>query len=195
MRTLESGCVAQRGLRRCDWNGKNTAGAVVADGLLIRWPSTRRARAGSRRRRSPPGRHARPGVRSRLLIPGATLSGTQAFVFTPTAGFSGITNVSVDCIGQSDTPAGNGTFTASGDTSVCPEGSNSIAAHVTFTDVLGAATLLELAQLLGDRHQPGARRGCAANLASTSFSPNGDGQEDTVTAWYCVSRDSTVTRS
>jgi flagellar hook assembly protein FlgD/PKD repeat protein len=190
VRTLESGVSHSAGCDSVTWDGKNTSGAVVADGLYSLAfhasgasgvdDGTFATRVDTRA----------PGVLT-TPHPGATLSGTASFVFTPTAGFTDITNVSVDCIGQSDTPAGDGTFTASGDSSVCTEGPNSIAAHVSYTDGFGASHSWNSPTFSVTVTNPVVAE-MAGNLQSQSFSPNGDGQEDTLTAWYCVSRDSTV---
>ena len=137
--TIESGVSHSGGCDYVSWDGTNTAGAIVANGAYsLAFHASGASGTGDATYDTAVDSRI-PGVVT-SPHPGNTLSGTTSFVFTPTSGFSStntITNVSVDCIGSADTPAGNGTFTASGDTSQCPEGSNTIAAHVSFTDAFG----------------------------------------------------------
>jgi PKD repeat protein len=173
------------------WDGRNTAGNVVADGAytidihaIDTNGSTDDLSVATTVDTRAPGALTTPAS-------GATLTGTVGFVFTPTLGFSGtIQGAQVDCLG-SGTDQGNGTWTGSGDTSMCVPNTTSIAAQVEYLDEYGsghiwssAGTPVTIAVQL--TRSP-------SDSVSRSFSPNGDGQEDTVTASYCMNDDATVT--
>ena len=122
--------------------------------------------------------------------PGATLSGTAGFVFTPTAGFPTLTYVSVDCLGTAAAPQGNGTWTGSGDTRDCADGPNTIHANVSWTDSFGAAHGWTSPGTNVTISNP-VRVEVSHFSAARAFSPNGDNQEDTFDVFYCVSRPQT----
>ena len=191
VRTIESGVSHSAGCDFVTWDGKDTGGAVVTNGAYTLAFHAAGGSGTDDETYNTAVDTRTPGVLT-SPHPGNTLSGTASFVFTPTSGFSTITSVSVDCIGQADSPAGDGTFTASGDTGVCPEGSNTIAAHVSFTDTFGASHSWSSPSFGVTVHNP-VRAELSIDAPSRAFSPNADGQEDTVDAVFCVSRDSTVT--
>jgi flagellar hook assembly protein FlgD/PKD repeat protein len=181
------------GCRDVTWDGSGTSGATVANGAYTLAFHAESASGSDDATYATSVDTRLPGTLT-TPAPGATLSGTQSFVFAPTAGFTGINSVAVDCIGEADAPAGNGTFTASGDTStLCNDGSHTIAAHVAFTDGFGATHSWDLPSFAVTVQQPVAVQINTNGFPSTVFSPNGDSQDDTVTASYCLSRTATVT--
>ncbi len=190
VKTIESGVSHGAGCDDVAWDGRNTAGALVPDGaysLLIHASGS----AGTGDASYDTAVDTRlPGVLN-SPHPADTLSGTASFVFTPTAGFANISSVSVTCIGTANTPAGNGTFTASGDTSTCPEGSNTLNAQVAYSDGFGAGHSWSSPDFSVTISNP-VRAETVWYIPARSFSPNADGQEDTVTASFCVTRDATV---
>ena len=193
VRVLLSGASHAAGWDSVTWDGKNTGGTIVANGAYTLAFQAVGA-TGSASATYATAVDARvPGVLNQPQ-PGETLSGMQSFVFTPTAGFSGIGTVAVDCIGQANAPAGNGTFTASGDTSTtCPDGAQTIAAHVSFTDGLGASHTWDSPGVSVTLVEPVRVETAWTNYwPSRVFSPNGDGQEDSVATRYCLSRTATV---
>jgi hypothetical protein len=193
VRVLLANVSEPSGCHDVTWDGMDTSGAVVADGAYRLVFHAESADGSDDATYDTLVDTRLPGAITEPA-PGETLSGTQSFVFTPTAGFTGINSVAVDCIGEADAPAGNGTFTASGDTStLCNDGTHTIAAHVNFTDGFGATHSWDSSSFDVTVRQPVAVQVTTnGDFPSKAFSPDGDGQDDTVTAAYCLSRSATV---
>jgi len=130
---------------------------------------------------------------------GATITGTESFVFTPTSG-EDVTETSFygrcpyypgTCfLGDSFTPEANGTFVVSSEVETLTSGANEILTYVDFTDPFGqehsysAPTLPvtvaypeKISELSPDRY----------------FYPNGSGQEETASVDYSLSTAAKVT--
>src|SRR5581483_2977075 len=116
---------------------------------------------------------------------GAVLTGTAGFVFAATPGVH-VTNVSVGCLGSASAPDPDGVFRASGDTNTCANGTQSLAAGVSFTDSFGETHSWSSPSVSVTIDNPVTAR--ILNTSERSFSPNGDQQEDTIFFWYCLSR-------
>jgi flagellar hook assembly protein FlgD/PKD repeat protein len=132
--------------------------------------------------------------------PGATISGTVSFAFTPTAGYA-IDQVAFTLAGTSNSCSSgpvvaadsDGVFRASLDTVAagCGSGSKQLGANVLWTDPLGTQ----------HSWQPDAGAvSVPVNVdnppvldlqpnGAQTFSPNDDGQDETVSAAYCVTQD------
>jgi PKD repeat protein/flagellar hook assembly protein FlgD len=203
VRTVEAG-VSHGGGDPCfgwnnwfQWDGKNDTGATVPDAVY-----TARVHAVDATGQTGDDT-VQIGVDTRIPgglttpRPGDTLSGTLAWRFAPTPGFT-IGTVNVYCtgswLGAASAPGTDGTFTGSGDTTTCLDGANAISASAYWTDPFGygqswtapavPVTVDNVPRLA--IYQPGSRR---------SFSPDGDGQDDTTTVYYCLSKGATVTVS
>jgi PKD repeat protein/flagellar hook assembly protein FlgD len=176
-----------------DWDGKDDAGQVVADGVYVAHLEARNAAGSSG------GAAVRIGVDTRtpgaLTTPtsGAVLSGAADLVFTPTSGFS-VDAVFISCQGSGSpatttSPGPDGRFTGTLDVSACTNGDNRLYSTVSFTDPFG------------QQHSWSAKAvpmtvRSAPQLSLTTgeryMSPNGDGQEDSLAVSYCLSQPSEV---
>jgi Ca2+-binding RTX toxin-like protein/PKD repeat protein/flagellar hook assembly protein FlgD len=176
-----------------EWDGKDDAGQVVADGVYVAHLAARNAAGSSG------GAAVRIGVDTRtpgaLTTPtsGAVLSGVVEWEFTPTSGFP-VDAVSISCQGSSTqatatSPGPDGRFTGTLDASACTNGDNQFYSSVSFTDSFGQGhswsaksvpvtvrSAPQLSHLSADR----------------SFSPNGDEQEDSSSVSYCLSQPAEV---
>src|SRR5262245_908885 len=126
--------------------------------------------------------------------PGAVLSGNASFDFQPTPGFdtfNDIQSVGVTCIGDGALQV-NGHWTGSGDTASCAGGPTSLNATVDFIDQFGASHTWTSKPVNVTITNP-VRVDIPYWITSRTFSPNGDGQEDTLPVSYCLSEDATVT--
>ena len=204
VRTLESG-VSHQGGASCDpffgwsdyleWDGRDDHGQVVPDGdysIAIHAVDSDNNTADASYQTAvdsrAPGQITQPA-------PNATLSGTATVVFTPTAGFT-IVQFNAGCPGASGSatsPAGDGTFHVNVDTTGCSNGTSTISGTVYYIDEFGQShswtpptVPVSIANTL-----PPVTISTFVGL-SRVFSPNGDGQEDTIPLGYCLSRDANV---
>ena len=122
---------------------------------------------------------------------GATLSGNTSFVYTPTSGFPTPDYLAVTCLGAG-TQQANGTWTGSNDTNNCPGGSTDLDINVQYRDQFEASHSVEV---------PGPAVTISNPVVisrpfydyDVAFTPNGDGNEDDLTQYYCLSRPANVT--
>jgi VCBS repeat-containing protein len=127
--------------------------------------------------------------------PGATLSGTASFEFDPTDGFeiasvdfvlSGSGGVSCQAPRVSAADA-DGVFRASLDTSVsCGDGPRALTAQVQFTDALGGAHWWVSPGVPVTLSNPAPPAVAVRESGPRVFSPNADGQDDTLGFYYCT---------
>jgi flagellar hook assembly protein FlgD len=194
VRTVEDGVshaggsCAGSGQSRFEWDGKDDDGQVVADGVYTAHLHGRSSEAESGDVTIRLGVDTRtPGALS-SPAPGAALSGTVAWAFTPTTGFDP-DSVSVSCqsgggSASSATPGPDGRFTGELETSGCSNGENQLQARASWTDEFGQThTWSAPAVPVTLRNPPQL----TVLTAARSFSPNGDDQEDTVSGGYCLS--------
>jgi PKD repeat protein/flagellar hook assembly protein FlgD len=197
VRTLESG-VSHTGSPNCEgswnhtveWDGKDDAGEVVADGAYrLRLHAVDGAgQSGDA--------SSRLGVETRtpgaLTSPAAgdTVSGSVRWVFTPTEGF-GLNSVTVGChsgngLGStSTTPAGDGTFVGTLDSTNCASGDNKLDAWASWYDPFNQSHSWSAPAVAVTVGNP--PRLSVPSWSERYFSPNGDSQEDTATFYYCLS--------
>jgi PKD repeat protein/pimeloyl-ACP methyl ester carboxylesterase len=126
--------------------------------------------------------------------PGDSLSGLANWVFVPAAGFP-VSRVYVTCGGggwsEAFMPEPDGTFAGSLETVGCTNGENGVTGYVEWTDPLNGGhswTFTPVPVKIENAPQVSVYTG-----GQRYFSPNGDGQEDTETVYYCVSQPSNVT--
>ena len=135
-----------------------------------------------------------PGV---LTTPagGATLTGTTGFVFTPTTPSTGITitSVAVDCLGSTSAALPDGTWRATVDTTSCTDGARNVNATVQWRDQFNQDHTYQGPNVAVTIANPPKVTFATYYSPVESFSPNGDGSEDTQLVYYCVSEPSTVT--
>ena len=121
-------------------------------------------------------------------VPGATLSGTVDVAFAPTTGVN-VTHVNVsfsNCNGQhAATTAGDGVFRAAIDTSTC-DGPSAVTAYVAWTDANGQPHGYQTPAVNVTLDNPNPPHLELYQYAGTSFSPNGDEQEDKHSFYYCT---------
>jgi len=127
--------------------------------------------------------------------PGAVLSGTINWTFTPSAGIA-LTSVYVYCNGAQLGFAGaagpDGTFSGSGDTASCVPGANELTTVATWTDPFGHSqywTAPTVAVTIDNA--PGLK--ISQQYSHRYFSPNGDQQDDSLTVTFCLTKNSSVT--
>ena len=127
--------------------------------------------------------------------PGATPSGTAGFVFTPTTPATGITiqSVSVDCLGSASSAQPDGTWQGSADTALCAGGATDINATVQWKDKFNVSHTFQGPNIPVTIANPVKVTVATYYYPVRSFSPNGDGQEDTQYVAYCITRNSNVT--
>ena len=137
-----------------------------------------------------------PGVLT--PAPGASIGGSTGWVFTPTPGFP-VASVEVYCqnggvwANSSSTPNADGTFSGSIDTTQCPNGSTSLVAVASWSDEFGVAHSWSAPAVpVTIFNEPPPPQPWVSSGGDRDFSPNGDGQEDTATVYFCESQDATV---
>jgi len=117
------------------WDGRNTAGTIVANGNYTIALHAQDANDDTADVVYATAVDARsPGALTQPAA-GAVLSGNASFVYTPTAGFD-LTSVDVGCLG-SGTVQPNHTWTGTGDTTQCSVGTAPLSVTVGFTDQFG----------------------------------------------------------
>ncbi|WP_166680250.1 PKD domain-containing protein [Kribbella sp. VKM Ac-2566] len=176
------------------WDGKNDAGTVVPDGIYTLRVHAVDASARSAHDTVDIGVDVRnPGVLT-APVANAALTGTVNWTVTPTAGFN-LNSVAVYCVGtwlgDKATADPDGSFTGSGDSTGCRAGTNSLTAVISWSDAFGnyrswstPPTVVTIGNAPSTSiYDPYSRR---------YFSPNGDGQDDATTVYYCLSADATV---
>jgi flagellar hook assembly protein FlgD/PKD repeat protein len=201
VRTMESG-VSHQGSDSCPswnnavvWDGRDDAGVVLPGGVY-----TVRVRATDGAGQSGED-NVQVGIDTRVPgaltspSPGDVVSGTLAWTFTPAAGF-GPDAVGVYCdgawLGSSSAANPDGTFTGSGDTAPCAAGANSVVATASWTDPFGYRQAWTApAVSVTVNNVPGLR--IYQPMSHRYFSPDGDGQDDAVTVYYCLSKNASVT--
>ena len=205
VRTLESGTSTSGGPERLlthsnwvVWDGKSDSGSVVPDGVYTvqlhavdAYGQTADASVQLGVDTRTPGALTKPS-------PGDALSGSADWSFAPTSGFP-VSTVYVYCpsgnsSSSASSPGSDGSFSGSLDTTGCPDGSNGIVAVASWTDPFGVTHSWSRADRLGHGQQ---RREYASAVVDpvvgkTYFSPNGDGQEDTATVYFCLSKNANV---
>ena len=196
VRTLEDG-VSHTGSVNCDgsynnsleWDGKDDAGKVVADGAYtVRLHAVDAAgQTGDATNRL--GVDTRSPGALTSPAPGDTVSGSVKWVFTPTAGFR-LDSVSINCHSgssgdTSNAAAGDGTFTGSMDTANCTGGANKLDAWASWHDPLGQSHSWSAPAVTVMVGNP--PRVSVPSFSERYFSPNGDSQEDTTRVFYCLS--------
>jgi PKD repeat protein len=199
VRTVEDG-VSHPGSPGCsywnnyfDWDGKADSGAVVADGVYVVHLHAIDAAGQTTDDSVQVGVDTRTPGSLTAPAPNDTLSGTVNWTFTPTAGFP-VSSVDVSCsgtgLGSSSSAKPDGTFTGSGDTSRCTAGSNTMTANVGWTDPFGVGHGWSAPPMPVTINNPPTM-----SIWSNShryFSPNGDGQDDATTVYYCLSKNSKI---
>ncbi|GAA3031594.1 PKD domain-containing protein [Actinokineospora globicatena] len=173
------------------WDGKSDAGTVVPDGIY-----TVRIHAVSASGETADAA-AQVGVESRTPgaitapAPGDSVSGVLEWRFTPTPGINS-TYVSLACGTVQLGGAGpqGGVFRGSADTTRCAPGANSVTATAFWTDPLGAThTWVSPPTPISVDNPPQVT---VWSESRRYFSPNGDGQADTVEVYYCLTKDAQV---
>ena len=140
VKTIQTGVSEPATCEGVTWDGTNDSGQIVAPGqYTIDIVATD---SGGQSTLETVRDVANPGAPGSLTTPtsGATLSGTTAFVFTPSTSFTAtntITQVSVRCIGNATTASANGTWQGSGSSTECGNGSQVLNDYVYFKDPLG----------------------------------------------------------
>ncbi|WP_026421932.1 PKD domain-containing protein [Actinokineospora inagensis] len=185
--------VNQSGHAGCDggnasvnWDGKDDAGHVQPDGVY-----TLRVRATDHTGQVGEST-VQVGIDNRLPgaltqpAAGSTVSGHVDWRFQPTQGFT-VNSLSLLCgtfeLAYTDQLSGNV------DTTPCDPGANAFTAGVSWTDAFGTDQFWETRVPLTVDNTPHI----SLRTGSNYFSPNGDGQEDTILVGYCVDLKATGT--
>jgi Ca2+-binding RTX toxin-like protein/PKD repeat protein/flagellar hook assembly protein FlgD len=174
------------------WDGKDDDGRVVADGVYTAHLQGHSADAQSGDMTIRLGVDTRaPGALS-TPAPGSTLSGTVAWVFTPTAGFE-LDSVSVGCQGggwsTSPEPGPGGRYAGELDTSGCANGANQLQPSASWTDQFAQSHSWSAPGVAVTLRNPPQ---LTVQTAARSFSPDGDDQEDTASGGYCLTQPAQV---
>jgi hypothetical protein len=175
------------------WDGKNDAGTTVPDGVYtVKIHAVTASGDASDDHVDVGVDSRRPGVLTSPK-PNDTIDGPLTWVFTPTPGFSP-TSVEVDCsgsaLGSVSSPQADGTFTNTAPTTGCLSGANQLSTYVYWTDAFGSSHSWS-----GPAVPVTIDNAPTLSIPSYShkyFSPNGDGQEDSIRILYCLSKDTKV---
>jgi len=180
------------GCQYLTWDGRGDGGTVVADGRYdidasavnaSGVPTTATAQVDVD--------HRLPGTIT-APAPGAELSGTARFVFTPTAGIAvsqasfSVSGPGGQCSSGAVSAGADQAFAWTVDTASCGDGDVSVTASAQWQDAFGAThwfTTPPVAVTLSNAQAP---KTSVLQVGPQTFSPNGDGQEDGATIYYCV---------
>jgi PKD repeat protein/flagellar hook assembly protein FlgD/pimeloyl-ACP methyl ester carboxylesterase len=191
-----AGCGYNNNGNVANWDGENASGSVLPDGLYTMHIRAVDSSGEVSEATTQLGIETQTPGTLTAPSPGSSLSGSAKWVFTPAAGFP-VSTVSVSCESASSeqvfTPEPNGTFAGSLETTGCSNGEDHLTATVGWTDPLGTShgwtspsvpvTVKNIPQLTLSTQSGGNRY----------FTPNGDGQEETATVYYCLSVNSNIT--
>ena len=177
------------------WDGENASGIVLPDGVYTMHIHAVDSSGEASEVTTQLGIDTRTPGTLTMPSPGDSLSGQASWVFTPTAGFP-VSRAVVSCGGgggssEAFTPGPDGTFAGTIETTGCSNGDNSITGYVEWTDPLHAThtwTAPAVPVTIENAPQVSVYSG-----GQRYFSPNGDGQEDTATVYYCVTQPAKVT--
>ncbi|MGZ4790357.1 MAG: PKD domain-containing protein [Ilumatobacteraceae bacterium] len=181
------------GCQYVTWDGHDDGGSVVADGTYdIKLTALNASGTPTSVTKEVVVDRRLPGTLT-APSPGDNLAGTAQFVFTPTAGVN-VTQVyfSVVAPGGScgsdwiTSPDGNGRFVWSTDTTSCGDGAGQVTAVAYWTDGFGQQHYFSTPQLAVTLSNPQAPSTSVVYVSPQTFSPNGDGQEDSTGIAYCV---------
>ncbi|MCL2736749.1 MAG: hypothetical protein FWD75_09025, partial [Propionibacteriaceae bacterium] len=176
------------------WDGMNDAGVVVPDGVYVAHMVASDASGVSDEISVRVGVDTRvPGVMT-SPAPGDAISGSSVgWVFTPTAGFV-VDAVQVICDGGSwssaQAPALGGPVSGTLDASSCSNGENQVSGRVSWTDGFGWTHSWSFPVVPVTVVNPPAVSWSSAQ--EVYFSPNGDGQNDSVSWSYWLSQPADV---
>ena len=179
------------------WDGRNNSANVVPAGSYTMDVQASNAAGSSSTsvqvgvRTAPLGTLTQPSA-------GATLTGLVPWTVTPAAGVQ-VTAAAVSCNGASalddsdDTPAGNGTFGGTWDTSGCSGGVGPVHSSVDWTDDFGATHSSNPLADVSVAYVNAPAVTLPVGYEHRYITPDGDGYGDSTTISYCVTQDSAVT--
>ncbi|MET7396462.1 PKD domain-containing protein [Dactylosporangium sp. NPDC005572] len=175
------------------WNGLDDAGQPAPDGTYTIEVAatdggglTGTARASVILDRRVPGVLDAPAAQ-------ATLEGPAEFAFTPTPGFTVLqatfvlTSPTESCGSPALTEAGpDGVFRTTFDTATCGDGARNASVQVQYRNPAGEVRWWTSPPRAVTLHNPAAPVVAVRLYSSTTFSPNADGQDDTLSFAYCA---------
>ncbi|HEV7566867.1 MAG TPA: PKD domain-containing protein, partial [Microbacteriaceae bacterium] len=196
VREIQTGVSEQAGtVQTWSWDGKDDLGVVVADGsytILVTATDSDGGTSSISTKRVVdtrlPGRLVAP-------TPGSKLSGTVVARFVPSSGFV-VDSVSVTCVGALAVQP-DGSWSGSADSSNCGDGAQIWSASVAFSDAVGMRHSWQSPDVgvtIGNPVVVSEYAPCCGQwpLSGSSFSPNGDNNEDSTYQDYTLSRPASV---